>query len=151
MMSWSQEGMISLARRSRRAQASSLQALRQPHGAAYLAENVWGLEPGRPDLDSSSTSSQVCNWTRYFVQFQFESESEVAQSCPTLWDHMDCSLPGSSVHESFHGKSTGVGCRFLLQGIFPTHGSNPALQAAAFTAWATREVNFNLFLCKWSY
>ena len=27
-----------------------------------------------------------------------ESESEVAQSCPTLWDPMDCSLPGSSLH-----------------------------------------------------
>ena len=26
-----------------------------------------------------------------------ESESEVAQSCPTLSDSMDCSLPGSSV------------------------------------------------------
>ena len=22
----------------------------------------------------------------------------VAKSCPTLWDSMDCSLPGSSVH-----------------------------------------------------
>ena len=27
---------------------------------------------------------------------QSESESEVAQSCPTLCDPMDCSLPGSS-------------------------------------------------------
>ena len=27
-----------------------------------------------------------------------KSESEVAQSCPTLGDPMDCSLPGSSVH-----------------------------------------------------
>ena len=27
-----------------------------------------------------------------------KSESEVAQSCPTLRDPMDCSLPGSSVH-----------------------------------------------------
>ena len=27
-----------------------------------------------------------------------ESESEVAQSSPTLRDPMDCSLPGSSVH-----------------------------------------------------
>ena len=27
-----------------------------------------------------------------------KSESEVDQSCPTLSDHMDCSLPGSSVH-----------------------------------------------------
>ena len=25
------------------------------------------------------------------------------------------------------GKSTGVGCHFLLQGIFPTQGSNPGL------------------------
>ena len=28
-----------------------------------------------------------------------KSESEVAQSYPTLSDPMDCSLPGSSVHE----------------------------------------------------
>ena len=28
-----------------------------------------------------------------------ESESEVAQLCPTLRDPMDCSPPGSSVHE----------------------------------------------------
>ena len=26
------------------------------------------------------------------------SESEVAQSCPTLSDPMDCSPPGSSIH-----------------------------------------------------
>ena len=27
-----------------------------------------------------------------------ESESEVTQSCPTLYDPVDCSLPGSSIH-----------------------------------------------------
>ena len=27
----------------------------------------------------------------------------------------------------FQGKNTGVGCHFLLQGIFPTQGSNPGL------------------------
>ena len=27
----------------------------------------------------------------------------------------------------FPGKNTGVGCHFLLQGIFPTQGSNPGL------------------------
>ena len=27
-----------------------------------------------------------------------KKESEVAQSCPTLCDHMDCSPPGSSIH-----------------------------------------------------
>ena len=30
-----------------------------------------------------------------------KSESEIAQSCPTLSDPMDCSLPGSSVHGIF--------------------------------------------------
>ena len=55
-----------------------------------------------------------------------ESESEGAQSCPTLCDPMDCSLPGSSVH-GFSGNSPGVDCHFLLQGIFPTQGSNPGL------------------------
>ena len=29
------------------------------------------------------------------------SESEVAQSCPTLGDPMDCSLPGSAIHGIF--------------------------------------------------
>ena len=38
-----------------------------------------------------------------------KSESEVAQSCLTLSDRMDCSPPGSSVHGIFPGKSTGVG------------------------------------------
>ena len=27
-----------------------------------------------------------------------KSDSEVAQSCPTLSDPVDCSLPGSSIH-----------------------------------------------------
>ena len=33
-----------------------------------------------------------------------KSESEVAQSCPTLLDPMDCSLPGSSVHGIFQAR-----------------------------------------------
>ena len=39
---------------------------------------------------------------------------------------MDC-LPGSSVHGDSPGKNTGVGCHFLLQGIFPTQESNMGL------------------------
>ena len=33
-----------------------------------------------------------------------KSESEVAQSCPTLSDPMDCSLPGSSLHGIFQAR-----------------------------------------------
>ena len=50
-----------------------------------------------------------------------KSESEVAQSCLTLCDPMDCRLPG------FSGKNTGVGCHFLLQEIFLTQGWNLCL------------------------
>ena len=33
-----------------------------------------------------------------------KSESEVSQSCPTLSDTMDCSLPGSSIHGTFQAR-----------------------------------------------
>ena len=33
-----------------------------------------------------------------------KSENEVAQSCPTLSNPMDCSLPGSSVHGIFQAR-----------------------------------------------
>ena len=61
-----------------------------------------------------------------------ESESEVAQSCPTLRDPIDCSLPWDSP-----GKNTGVGCHFLLQGDLPDPGiepGSPALQADALSS-----------------
>ena len=51
----------------------------------------------------------------------------VSKLCPTLCDHVDCSSPGSSVHGDSPGKNTRVGCHTLLQGIFPTQGSNPHL------------------------
>ena len=38
---------------------------------------------------------------------------------------LDCSPPDSS--DRFPGKNGGVGCHFLLQGIFPIQGSNPCL------------------------
>ena len=52
----------------------------------------------------------------------------VAQSRATLCDPMDGSLPGSSVHGIFQASNcSALPFRFLLQGIFPTQGSNPRL------------------------
>ena len=52
----------------------------------------------------------------------------VTQSCLTLCNPMNCSLPGSSVHGDSPGKNTGVGCHVLFsRGIFPTQESNPGL------------------------
>ena len=51
----------------------------------------------------------------------------VSQLCLTLWDPMDCSPPGSSVHGDSPGKNIGVSYYSLLPGDFPTQGSNPGL------------------------
>ena len=41
----------------------------------------------------------------HFLQcMKVKSEREVAQSCPTLSDPMDCRLPGSSVHGIFQAR-----------------------------------------------
>ena len=62
---------------------------------------------------------------------------------------MNCSLPGPSVHGIFQARNTGVGCHFLLQGIFLTQGSNPRLlyllhwQLDFFISWATRETQIH--------
>ena len=42
---------------------------------------------------------------QFLLQYmKVKSESEVAQSCPTLSDPMDCSLPDSSVHGIFQAR-----------------------------------------------
>src|SRR5574340_1274234 len=45
-----------------------------------------------------------------------KSESEVIQSCPTLCDTMDCSLPGSSVHGIFQARVPEWGVIAFSQG-----------------------------------
>ena len=51
----------------------------------------------------------------------------VSQSCPTLWDPLDCSLPRLLCPWNFPSKNTGVGSRSLLQGTFPTQELSPGL------------------------
>ena len=46
-----------------------------------------------------------------------KSESEVAQSRPTLSDPMDCSLPGSSVHGIFQARSLEWGAIAFSDGV----------------------------------
>ena len=48
-----------------------------------------------------------------------KSESEVAQSCLTLSDPMDCSLPGSSVHGILQARVLEWGAIALENTILP--------------------------------
>ena len=83
---------------------------------------------------------------------KLKSEREVAQSCPTLRDSMDCSLPGSSVHGICQARGLewgaiaffvvkpdayqfGVVCLFLWP-LFALHGQGPA----SGLTWGTPEV-----------
>ena len=56
-----------------------------------------------------------------------ESESQVAQSCPTPSDPMDCSLPGSSVHGIFQAPSTPsiLLISFLILAIYSLSNLSP--------------------------
>ena len=72
-------------------------------------------------------SSYLLPWNFNRIFMKWKSESVNSLSCVWLCDSMDCSPPGSSVHGIFPGKNTGVGCHFLLQGVFPTQGLNLGL------------------------
>ena len=56
----------------------------------------------------------------------------VTKSCPTLGDPKDCSPARILCPWDFSGKNTGVGCHFLLQGIFLTQGLNVSCLAGGF-------------------
>ena len=69
----------------------------------------------------------LVKWKKSFRHNQRKGkESEVVQSCPTLQPYG--LLPIRLLHPwDFPGKGIGVGCHFLLQGIFLTQGSNLGL------------------------
>ena len=78
------------------------------------------------------------------------------------WDHShgcDHNLEKDLDMEDSPGKNTGVGCHFLLQGVFPTHESNLCLLLGRWVLyhWATREapprdvrIKFEIFICNQS-
>ena len=69
----------------------------------------------------------VCIYTYMYVCIYTYAMLCLITQCSTICNPMDYSLPGSSVHGDSPDKITGVGCHALLQGIFPTQGSNPGL------------------------
>ena len=72
-----------------------------------------------PKAPPSLGFSRQEHWSGLPFSFPMH-ESEVAQSCPTLSDPMDCSLPGSSVHGIFQAR--------VLEWV-----------AIAFSEWVPRE------------
>ena len=73
-----------------------------------------------------------------FLQLQW---SEVAQSCPTLCNPMDCSLPGSSVHGIFQARILEwVAISFSRRSSRPRDRTQVSrIVGRRFTVWVTRE------------
>ena len=81
-------------------------------------------------------------------------------SCSVVFDSLDCSPPGSSVHVIFQTRILEWGCHFLLHGIFQTQGSNLCLLHLLHCKqipyhWAIREAsilisNHSQFLFPWA-
>ena len=62
------------------------------HSSVLAQEIPWTEEPGGlQSMELQKSWTQLSNWAGY----QFSS---VAQSCPTLYDPMDCSTPDFPVH-----------------------------------------------------
>ena len=72
----------------------------------FLSGHCWGT----PCFYQSVSSSVIFPWPSRKSWLQVDAcmaqwkWSEVAQSCPTLCDPMDCSLPGSSIHGIFNNQ-----------------------------------------------
>ena len=93
-------------------------------------------------LTSNAEETEV-EWLYEDLQDLLESESEVAQSYPTLCDPMDCSLPGSSLHGILQAR--------VLEWVaisFSRVSSQPrdrtwvsCIPGRRFNLWATREAH----------
>ena len=93
-------------------------------------------------ISISRGSSQPRDWTwvfclagRFFINLatkERKKESEVAQSCPTRSDPMDCSLPGSSVHGIFQARVLGWGAvAFSIESGYQVQISSPVSQSSS--------------------
>ena len=68
-------------------------------------------------------------------------ESEVAQSCPTLSDPMDCSLPGSSIHGIFQTRVLEWGAIAFSIGLLSYNTKTLIIQAYFNLVLAIRTPN----------
>ena len=95
----------------------------------------------------------IGNWIRGIVCLTpGESESEVAQSCPTLCDPMDCSPPGSSVHGIFQARILEWGAIFFSRrSAWPRDWTQVSrIVGRCFTVGATKEWRHLVEAPKWN-
>ena len=99
--------------------------------ASFLSSYYWDQQPTRlphPWYSPGKNTGVGCHF--HLQCIKVKNESEVAQSCPTLSDPMDCSLPGSPVHGISQMRILEWVAIFFLQGIsLPNSGIKPETSA----------------------
>ena len=93
--------------------------MKAPPGSCSLCTppNMWRFLSGQKQ-DRELTVAQIMN----FLLPNSLGECGVGTPRVVYWQGTGASAPGGP--QDSLGKNTGVGCHFLLQGIFPTQGSN---------------------------
>ena len=83
----------------------------------------------------------------------YEWVSEVAQSCPTLCNPMDCSLPGSSLHGILQARVLEwVAISFSRGSSWPRDQTQVSrIPGKRFNLWATREAHQYIILSNLKY
>ena len=104
----------------------------------FLQKLLYILASPLPPQNSPSELSERLSLLLKSVD---ESESEVAQSCPTLWNPLDYSLPGSSVHGIFQARVLEWVVISFSRGSSQPRDRTRVSRTADwhFTVWATRE------------
>ena len=115
----------------------------------HLDERIWSLLVENFGQKKSQISVKLCQWRDFEDNMVLFKIKFLSWSSCTMYPgkcgkvnklyswilygiglgfHGDLDgLPGSSVHGIFQARNIGVGYHFLLQGIFPTQGSNQHL------------------------
>ena len=103
---------------------------------------VRGVTKSQTLSDWTTISRRNLNSSPWISIGVFYIKSLVTQSCPTLCDHMDCRLPGSSIHGIFQARVLEwVAISFSRGSSWPRDWTRVSCTVGRrFTVWATREV-----------
>ena len=110
-----------------------------------MSDSVWPhrRQPTRLPRPWDSPGKNTGGGCHFLLQcMKVKNESEVAQSCRTLRDPMDCSLPGFSVHGIFQARGLEWGAI-----AFSNHGQLQAINVMLLNVELERHVHIGCYQC----
>ena len=115
-----------------------------------MSDSVWPhrRQPTRLPCPWDSPGKNTGVGCHFLLQcMKVKSESEVAQSCPTLSDPMDCSPPGSSIHGIFQARVLEWGATHFCGGDKNPGGRRKSSWAGELWRWGWARASVGLGGC----